>query len=173
MDISLETISLWQINGEFAQRTIITFLSKVLDEGDVVVFGAYEPTPQLMTELSNLGAVRRSHLPDLFTCFDLNRSEHPEGSAFEWIVNTHLWEKVLALPDSILRQADIPFFFDHVLAYRPGTPRVPLISFHDAACGGTLYISGLYSREQAEAFASSMGGTAEEVENPALGRRSE
>ena len=169
MDIPLETICLWRIDGEFAQRSIITFLSKVLEEGDVVIFGAYEPTPELMIALSNLGAVRHFHLPDFFTSFDFNRSEHPEGSAFELIVNKHLWNKILDLPDSILRQTDIAFFFDHVLAYRPGTPRVPLISFHDAACGGTLYVSGLYSPEQAAAFAATLAGEAKEVRNPTLG----
>ena len=61
---------------------------------------------------------------------------------------------------------DKKLFFDHVVAYRPSEPVLPLLSFHDAFFGGELYLSGLYSKTTAKAFARRLGVKVRLVTNP-------
>jgi len=122
----------------------------------------------LVELIHSIGAISQAHLPEFYTCFDFNRSEHPHGCAFEYRIGSSPFSDLLALDQSIMKQQDIPSFYDHFVAYRPGRPKIPLISFHDAACGGTLYISGLYSKEEAEQLATGLNVLCISMENPVL-----
>jgi len=168
MDIALETIDVWRFDGDIAPQSFLRAASCLLAEGDIALFGAYEPTPVLISALTSIGAIAHAHLPEFSTCFDLNRSEHPHGCAFEYHVGSSPFSDILALDQAILKQKDIPSFYDHFIAFRPGRPRIPLISFHDAACGGTLYISGFYSKEDAEELARELDVSCVSIENPVL-----
>ncbi len=168
MDIALETIDVWRFDGDVDPQNFLRAARCLLAENDVAMFGAYEPTPVLISALTSIGAISHAELPEFFTCFDLNRSEHPHGCAFEYHVGSSPFSDILALDQSILKQKDIPSFFDHFIAYRPGRPKIPLISFHDAACGGTLYISGFYSKEDAEEVARQLDVSCISIENPVL-----
>ena len=172
MDIFLETIDVWQFDCDIEPLDFIRALRCLIAENDIVLFGMYEPTPDLIAALRGIGARDHAHLPELFTSFDANRSEHPHGCAFEYQVGDSPFADLLALDPSILKQNDIPSFFDHFIAYRPGCPMIPLISFHDAACGGTLYLSGLYAQEEAEQLAKALNVICVSVENPVLANRS-
>jgi hypothetical protein len=168
MDITFETQAVWQFAFEFNPLGFISAASAVLREGDVAIFGAYEPTPEMISALIAAGAAPRAHIPEFSTCFDLNRSEHPHGSAFEYSIGAAGFARILSIEPSALRQKDIPSFYDHFIAFRPGSPRIALISFHDAACGGTLYISGHYEKDVALGLAARLSGSCKRVRNPSL-----
>jgi hypothetical protein len=170
MDIALETIDVWRFDGDIAPLDFLRAARCLLSENDIALFGAYEPTPVLIAALASIGAISHAHLPEFFTCFDLNRSNYPHGCAFEYHIESPPFSDILALDQCILEQQDIPSFYDHFIAFRPGRPQIPLISFHDAVCGGTLYISGLYSEEDAEKLASELNVSYLRMENPALDR---
>lgn len=168
MDLPLDTIDVWQIDGDIGSRDFLRSLAPILSPGDVVLFGAYEPTDILQTAFLSLGATRHEHLDGFFMSFDFNRSEHPNGCAFHYIIRDTPFEDILRLDDSVLSQKDIPSFYDHVLAFRPGVPRLPLMTFHDAACGGTLYLSGHYSESEAHGFSERVNRKVVSIQNPVL-----
>ena len=168
MDIVLETIDVWRFDGKIDPVDFIRAASYLLVENDIALFGTYEPTLALILALTNIGAISHAHLPEFFTCFDFNRSEYPNGCAFEYHIGSSPFSNILALDQSVFMQKDIPGFYDHFIAFRPGCPQIPLISFHDAVCGGTLYISGLYSKEDAEALANELHVSYLRIQNPAL-----
>ena len=168
MDITLETDEVWQLDFDFDPLAFLSAASALLKEGDIALFGAYEPTSELVSALKAVGAIPHSHLPDFWTAFDLNRREHPHGSAFEYRIGGSGFSEILRLDRAILRQTDIESFYDHFIAYRPGMRKIPLISFHDAACGGTLYLSGSYEPESATEVATRLGGSCVRVRNPVL-----
>lgn len=168
MDITLETDEVWKFDFEFESIVFLSAASILLNEGDIALFGAYEPTPELVLGLKAVGAIPRAHIPEFSTCFDGNRIEHPHGSAFEYRIGISGFTDILRLGHSILRQKDIPSFYDHFIAFRPGSTRTSLISFHDAACGGTLYVSGIYNQESVVEMAKHLSGSFSRVRNPAL-----
>jgi hypothetical protein len=168
MDITFETEKVWKFRFEFEPLTFLSAAAVLMEEGDVALFGAYEPTAELVSALVALGAIPQAHIPEFFTSFDMNRSEHPHGSAFEYRIGTSGFTDILKLDRAILRQADIPSFYDHFIAYRPHSPRIPLISFHDAACGGTLYVSDIYERETVSKMATLLAASFSRVRNPVL-----
>lgn len=168
MDIPLKTIDVWEIEGTTAPRVFLSALAKLLKSGDIILFAAYEPTETLTQVLLGLGAVKRGDIPQFYTCFEGNRSEHPNGCAFEFSITESLIADILNLPDDVLRQTDITCFYDHFIAYRPGRPLIPLLTFHDAACGGTLYLSGLFEESEISAFCMQIGLTPKYILNPVL-----
>lgn len=167
MDIVLSTDEVWQLDFEFDPLAFLAAAAQLMKKGDIAVFGAYEPTPELASALKAVGAVARAHIPEFFTCFDANRSEHPHGTAFEYAIGDSGFSDIIKLDRSVLRQADIPSFYDHFIAFRPESTRRPLISFHDAACGGTLYVTGDYDQDCVSEMARRLGGTIARVRNPA------
>ena len=168
MEITFNTETVWQIDFEFEARQFLSATAILLQEGDVVLFGAYEPTPELVSALEGLGATSHEHIPEFYTSFIYNRVDHPRGCAFEYRITAPVFADILSLDPAVLKQTDIPSFFDHFIAYRPSVPKAPLISFHDAACGGTLYISEGYSPDLAAGLAQRLGGTCMRVPNPIL-----
>jgi hypothetical protein len=165
MEILFDTANVWEIDTDVDPRTFVEALPMILQVGDVIVFGAYEPTTELSRHLIAVGATQRIEIPDLHTSFDLNRDEHPNGCAFEITVAGDTFQALLAPGPGVLRQRDVSRFFDHVLAYRPATPRVPLFCFPDAFHGGLLCLSGAYDEEVARLFSSQVAGSITSVSN--------
>ncbi len=168
MDIPLKTIDVWQLEGTIEPRTFLSALPELVKIGDIMVFAAYEPTESLTQALLPLGGVQRGELPRFYTSFHLNREEHPNGCAFEFSMTESWIASILSLPDDLLRQKDIPLFYDHFIAYRPGHPEVPLMTFHDASCGGTLFLSGLFSETEVATFSTLIGLKPNLILNPVL-----
>tara|TARA_R100000027_G_scaffold61790_1_gene53399 strand:- start:63 stop:584 length:522 start_codon:yes stop_codon:yes gene_type:complete len=166
MEILLHTFEVWKLDAESPTKEFLRACSGILSSGDIAVFGAYEPTIELTQNLLHLGAKKHLEMKEFYSSFELNRYEHPNGCAFEYSLGENVFSDLLAIPENILRQKDIQCFYDHFLAYRPGTPRVPLISFHDAACGGTLYLSGLYSESTVRKFSEKISAEYSKVTNP-------
>ena len=168
MEIPLQTIDVWEVEASPAPRDLLSALRGILKEQDVIVVAAYEPTDALAHALVNAGGVRHAELPHFYTSFEMNRSEHPNGCAYEFRFSDETMLKILAISPEILRQKDVDSFYDSFIAYRPGMPRIPLISYHDASCGGTLYLSGLFREEELKAFLSILGAPAKSILNPVL-----
>ena len=166
MEIPLQTFEVWEYDGEATPRDLLEALSILLSPQDIVIFGCYEPTERLTQALLQVGAKQHSEMKEFYSSFEVNRSENPNGCAFELALGDTFFSDVLSIPEDTLKQKDIPSFYDHILAYRPGAPRVPLFTFHDAACGGTLYLSGLYTQKEAVDFAKKLGGKCFETRNP-------
>jgi hypothetical protein len=165
MEILFDTPNVWEIDTDVDTQTFVEALPTILQVGDVVVFGAYEPTPELSRHLVAIGAAQKSEIPDLHTSFALNRYEHPNGCAFELTVVADTFQSLLVPGPGVLRQRDEARFFDHVLAYRPATPRIPLFCFHDAFHGGLLLLSGTYDEEVVRLFSSQVEGSITLVSN--------
>jgi hypothetical protein len=168
MEIPLQTIDVWEVEPSPAPRDLFSALRGILNEHDVIVMGAYEPTDALANALIDAGGVRHTELTHFYTSFEMNRSEHPNGCAYEFTFSDETVSKILAISPEILRQKDVDSFYDSFIAYRPGTPRIPLISFHDASCGGTLYLSGLFQEEELKGVLSTLGASAKSILNPVL-----
>lgn len=168
MDIVLETPYVWELDFEFEPPGFLSAAASLLQEGDIVLFGAYEPTPILVAALTAIGATPHAHLPEFHTAFNYNRAEHPHGSAFEYRLGHLGLTPIVNLDRTILQQTDIPSFYDHFISYRPGNPRIPLISFHDAACGGLLYLSDSYHHVAVDAVARQLNGTCRRILNSAI-----
>jgi hypothetical protein len=165
MEILFDTANIWEIDTDVDPRGFVEALATILQVGDIVVFGAYEPTPELSRHLIAMGATQKSEISELYTSFDLNRDEHPNGCAFELIVAADTFRSLFARGPSVLCQRDVSRFFDHAVAYRPATPRVPLFSFHDAFHGGLLFLSGAYDEKVARHFSSQLAGSITSVCN--------
>ncbi|MEM9478052.1 MAG: hypothetical protein AAGA58_00165 [Verrucomicrobiota bacterium] len=168
MDQPLDTSSVWQIDGEWSSRTFLSAAESLLSEGDVALFGAYEPTRELSEALLELGCKAHNHLEGFYTCFDINRSEHPDGCVFAMPIGSIGFSQILSLEPAILRQNDNPEFYDHFVAYRLDDQRIPLMSHHDAFSGGSLFLSTVYAQEDVETLSASLGGEAKMIENPVL-----
>jgi hypothetical protein len=110
--------------------------------------------------------VAKSDMPEFHTSFEVNRVEHPHGCAFELSLVHDSLTSLLRQGCEALRQRDKEVFFDHVLAYRPTMPKIPLFSFHDAFNGGTLTLSGIYSEDTASLFSSKIAGSIRSLVNP-------
>ena len=165
MEILFDTADIWEIDTDVDPRGFVEALATILQVGDVIVFSAYEPTPELSRHLIATGATQKGEIPEFYTSFDLNRDEHPNGCAFELAVAADTFRSLLAPDPSVLRQRDVSRFFDHAIAYRPATTRVPLFSFHDAFHGGWLFLSGSYDEKVARLFSSQVEGSIKSVFN--------
>ncbi len=168
MDLPLDTIDVWQIEGEIAPRQFLHAISPLLFPGDIVLFGCYEPTESMQDALVSLGATTHSHIDGFCMCFDINRQEHPDGCAFRFTIPEDRFESLLRFDDQTLSQKDNSSFYDHILAFRPGIPQLPLFTFHDAACGGDLYFSGHYAKTDIDALAARLSKRATQILNPVL-----
>jgi hypothetical protein len=160
----------WQIDGALSPRDFLPAIRPLLTLGDIAMFGMYEPTEALPRALTELGATQHAHIEGFSMCFDINRDVHPKGCAFQYVIKDTPFDDILQLEDSILAQTDIGSFYDHFLVFRPGTPRLPLMTFHDAACGGSLYLSGHYSEAEIRPVAEKLSRKAHRVDNPILAR---
>lgn len=158
MYIALRTKTVWSIEAEedFSYRKFFCFLPMLLTSGtEIIMLGAYEPPEKAKNWLEEHSIELKKHLQEFFDGnFSLNRREYPEGRAFAIPATT---DNCLALAELCQTGGDggnyRGLYFDHIAAFRPGDPWLPLINFHDATTGGALELSGLYGEGQVKAYA--------------------
>ena len=153
MNLPLATTDVWALKGDFNAASFLHQLKLILCDGDVIALGIYSPTARLRNTLIALGAEELDAGRIYNVCFGYNRTEHPNGRSFELIMNATNLAALMIEAERTDGQDDKPLFFDHVVAYRRGTPVLPLLSFHDAFYGGELWISALYPEATIKAFA--------------------
>lgn len=156
MNLCLSTIDVWTFQDEFLPHTFLRQLAVLLQDGDVIAVGAYNPSERLRRALNGLGASNADAGTIYSVCFELNREEHPDGRSFELPVSATILAVLAKESERADGQSDKPLFFDHLVAYRRGVPVVPLVSFHDAFYGGELHVSGLYSEKTIQTFAANL-----------------
>jgi hypothetical protein len=170
MFISLETIDVWEVIGDFDVADFFLALSVITKESDIVAIGSYDPPPDILNKLITLNVPidRKNHYtPFDDFCFYVNRYEYPRGLALAFNTQKeHL--RVLAQCAKEGKDEYRKSFIDHVVAYRPEDPLLPLMDFHDAFQGGRLLFSGHYSDEAMEVFAKRLGTTVSRILNPVL-----
>lgn len=168
MNISLGTIDVWAISEGFTVGSLLSSLSIVVSSADVLVIGSYVTPPAAALWLTN----NTMHADFLDKPFDddnfyLNRVKYPQGRSYRIPASPAiLLELAKTVTECLTENNDC--FIDHLLAYRTGTPTVPLLDFHDASIGGTLTLSGLYNDATVLSFAASLQCEATRVLNPEI-----
>ena len=171
MNIPLETIDVWEIDGDLNPSDFFQALPQICIPSDRLVIGSYSPSDDVREWLAaHQVAVDRknSRVPFSAECFDVNRREYPHGQAFAIPPGVDQLAELSLMAKRKGGSTDKDLFFDHVLVYRPGEPLLPLLDYHDAFFGGALLLSGLFSDESAQSFSESMGARANRMRNPVL-----
>lgn len=168
MYMPLETINVWEIQGHFTPSNLFSSLHLVLCHGDYIVIGAYNPSTRSMRLMKKNEMPLKISERHFIDSFDANRDEYPNGKAYVFKYNTATLDLLLDLSNQKRGSKDIDLFFDHVLAYRPTSPMIPLMDFHDAFNGGTLYFSGLYDKNTIFSFARTLNATPKNYFHPAI-----
>ncbi len=165
MYIALETIDVWEIDGDFEPCVFLNALPYICVPDDVLVVGSYDVEEGILGWLLE----NEIELPDgekpFSDTFDLNRDEYPRGKSFILNPGEAQNKQLSAFCGVENGGRDRQLFFDHIAIYRPGVPLVPLLNFHDAF-RGTLYLSGHYSAKRIGSFASALGATFKLMINP-------
>lgn len=156
VNLCLATIDVWALADDFSPQVFLRQLRKLLRDGDIIAIAAYSPSKRLCATLTALGATSTDADSVYSVTFDLNRAKHPNGRSFEFPWSDALLDAIAREAERTDGQDDKPLFFDHFVAYRRGVPVVPLVCFHDAFFGGTLFLSGLYSETEIKPFASGL-----------------
>jgi hypothetical protein len=168
MNISLETIDIWKIEGGFDAAGLFSALPKICFETDVLGIGSYhlfEEASQWL-QANEIQNVEEKPFDD--RCFDVNRKQYPHGKSYALHAGPSQLLHLSLLSGKAKGGVEKDLFFDHLLIYRSGEPIIPLLDFHDAFTGGELYLSGLYSQAAVQSFATALGVHAERVKNPIL-----
>jgi len=171
MNIPLETIDVWEIDGELTPSDFFQALPHICIPSDRLVIGSYSPSDHVRKWLAEHEVSvdrKNSRVPFSAECFDVNRQEYPLGRAFAIPPGVDQLAELSLMAKRKGGSTDKDLFFDHVLVYRPGEPLLPLLDFHDAFFGGALLLSGLFSDESAKSFSKSMGARASRIRNPVL-----
>lgn len=169
MNISLATIDVWEIAGNFDAASLLKALSQICTSTDILVVGAYNPSGQSMDWLrSNEIQLSNDEIPFQACGFEMNRAKYPLARAYPLHPTDLVIDDLCALAKNPGGSVDKDEFFDHILIYRPGTPVIPLMNFHDAFSGGSLYISGHFSLEAATSFSALLEATAKSMLNPEI-----
>jgi hypothetical protein len=166
VNLDLATIDIWALADDFSPETFLRQLRHILHDGDIIAVGAYSPSRQLCANLTALGATSTDADTIYSVTFDLNRVEHPNGRSFEFPWGDVLLDALVREAERTDGQDDKALFFDHFVAYRRGVPVVPLLCFHDAFFGGTLFLSGLFSEAEIKRFASALPSGYSRQRNP-------
>lgn len=169
--IPLETIDLWEVEGEFDPAAFFKAVPLICEPTDVIGIGSYDVSDEALVWLT---ANEISLTPEEMAfsdSFDFNRREYPDGRAYLFHPNEYQLENLSALSQLKMGGVEKDLFFDHVLIYRLGEPIIPLLDFHDAFTGGSLYLSGHYSEKTMLSFAAVLNGVVRRVLNPALPAR--
>lgn len=163
MFLPLKTINIWLIRGEFAPETFFPALKTLGSPSDILVVGSYDVVPViydwLIQNCIDLNA------PPFYDSFEWNRDEYPRGRSYALTLSSDNVRKMVEFCGIPCAGIDSELFFDHVALYRPGTPIVPLMQYHDAM-KGDLHLSGHYSKEVSDKFAKLLGGVASVIANP-------
>ena len=172
MYLPLATADVWKIEGEFEASQLFKALPLVCIQSDILVIGSYRVGKAALLWLTaHEIKLSKEDLP-FSDCFDLNRAEFPEGRFYGLHLGEAQMEELAVLSTVLAGGVDKDLFFDHLLVYRPGEPILPLLYFHDAFIGGTLFLSGHYAKQQVQIFAQVLHVGSELVGNPDFAKSS-
>ncbi len=168
MYILLKTAEVWRIEGAEVPDTLFQNLGLLLMESDIIVIGSYGLDKGLMNLINSLDRPEGTSCRPYFETFDLNRDEYPEGRAWEVFASERNLKTLadLTYSDCGKRRGEIGF--DHILAYRDGSPLVPLLNYHDSFNGGYMLLTGLYSEKIVTDFCNKILSDYMLVINPEL-----
>lgn len=168
MFLPIESENVWLVEDIESPAAFVRGLRGLLQDGDVLVFGAYEPSEATHQFLMDLDAGMQFHESVYSTTFHCNRIDHPRGRPFELFVRGSHFEQLEALAIRKNGQRDKQLFFDHVLAFRVGEGATALFDFHDAFNGGCLCVSGEIEESVVSRFAEVAYSRYRLACNPAL-----
>lgn len=167
MDISLDTIDVWKIDCEFDPRRLFDALGSLLLPSDIIAVGAYTMDPPWVGKLGKIETHPLLEKVPYRSYFEFNRYEYPNGRAWNIFASTnHLRTLALMIEETYVEIGPIPF--DHIVAFRPGLPLLPLLNFHDAF-RDELYVTGHYDEEIVAGFCELLQTSFELVSNPERG----
>lgn len=98
--------------------------------------------------------------------FEANRKKYPPARSFEIKGSGTNLRQLGELSKSLAGSDPMPF--DHIVAFRPGIPIVPMVNFRDADSGGDIQLSGLFDEDVVPAFAAQLGRDAKRLLDPVL-----
>ena len=166
MYISLKTKDIWLIDGSFSALQLFSKIELLLSSNDTLVVGSYNPCDFAYEWLTKAHRANEKSSKPYRDSFDLNRNELPRGRSYELSMNEKNIEGLKGLCQLKNGSLDKQLFFDHLLAYRNGKPVLPLLSFHDAFNGGSLWVSAHYEEKELKDFVSSLSVEGRLVKNP-------
>lgn len=166
MYICIETISVWEVDEPVEPGRLFATLGMICEPTDLVVVGSYNPSKDARAWLLEHEVEVPLKGRPFHDSFDTNRKEYPLGKAYVMPATSEVLEGLARLCEMMQGSVDKALFFDHVLAYRPGKPTLPLMVFHDAFFGGEMFLSGHYSEAEVKAFADGMGCAMKQRDNP-------
>ena len=168
MYLPLATIDVWVFDGEINHLLFSTAIQMLCIRTDTMVIGSYNPSEEARCWLlANDFAEHRSDKPFSDT-FHLNKSKYPLGRTYTLHASPERLRDFETLSADPNGSVDKSLFYDHFALYRSGEPLIPLLNFHDAFCGGQLYLSGHYSKEHIEKFEALLQSKASLILNPDL-----
>lgn len=166
MYIPFGTEMIWEVDGDFPAEEFFQALPDICAFGDTLVIGSYEAAERARTWLLEHSAPERASEGPYYHTFALNRREHPLGRAYEITLEPDKLAMLAELSLDPCGSTDKPLFFDHVLVYRNSVPVIPLLDFHDAFTGGTMFLSPYYSEAEVKRFTERLGATAKYIPLP-------
>ena len=169
MYLALSTANVWEIGGDFTAAGLFESLPHICVADDVLIVGSYWVAREIQQRLIAIEIkLSKKEKKPFSHAFEVNKSQYPEGRYFA-IHPEKIQLQELAILSKIPKGGvEKDLFFDHLLLYRQGNPLLPLLYFHDAFMGGTLYLSGHYSEDVICSFAKELTASFKWVDNPDL-----
>lgn len=168
MYILLETIEVWLIEDAEVPNTLLLNLGQILSENDILVIGSYGLSEESKKIIKSMECHDLPFERPYFETFDLNRDDYPEGQAWNVLASKRNLETLAVLASFDTDREPTEIGFDHLLAYRSGSPLLPLFNYHDSFNGGDMFISGLYPENVITNFCKIIGSTYKHVRNPEI-----
>ncbi|RYD45737.1 MAG: hypothetical protein EOP85_08820 [Verrucomicrobiaceae bacterium] len=168
MNLNLETIDIWVAEFSTSPSDFFSSLHHLLHETDVLVIGSYDLDPAAADWFTQHETPpRNSHIPyDDF--FHVNRDEYPHGRSWHFSPTLDILSALSRLAASLPRSANGSISIDHIVAYREGSPLLPLLNFRHAFTTGDLTLSGHYHEDTIHSFSACSNLSFNLVSNPVL-----
>lgn len=154
---------MWQVENADCPNVLLRNLGNILYETDRLVIGSYELNEESKNLIMSMGRHDLVLEAPYFETFDFNLDEYPEGRAWDVLASKQNLAELAISVDGGGQTG-----FDHLLAYRPGKPVLPLFNYHDSFKGGDMLISGLYSENMIINFCEKINSKYKLVRNPEL-----
>ena len=93
MYLNLSTIDVWSFQDQFSPTAFLLHLHTLLQQGDIVAFGAYDPSPRFLGSPLARQATT-TDVESIYTAFfDLNRDEHPMAAHLSSLSPKRSWTR--------------------------------------------------------------------------------
>ena len=169
MYLALATADVWEIGGDFTAADLFKSLPHICVTNDILIVGSYWVASEIQQRLIAIEVKLSKQEKKPFShAFAVNKSEYPEGRYFSIRPEKNQLQELSTLSKIPKGGVEKDLFFDHLLLYRQGNPCIPLLYFHDAFMGGTLYLSGHYSEDVVCSFAKDLKASFRWMHNPDL-----